>query len=369
MKNKNVFILPTTEASQLYLAKKTNSLGFVSKDPESMEHYGSGTHNQHIYITNKDPYERYDWVKNVTIDLEIPFQLDDEGVLHTTLAPSNFEKIVLTSDPKLVSQGIEEISIDFLRFLKDKKLDEINIAEIEKTPLLSNNGRALYGYKYKPIILPNESKKHIVVLAGEDAVKEEVGYNMKQEIIAEMEKTESEELERGITITHVGKQETVLENKKLFTDYPITELGDEEFKDAPIRECELLSYDNNKYCYVKVEGIEKEIKRCYIYPKRGTYNEVDCISIEEIKELLKPKPYQQDLFNYLQSEFNVIALQSEMKEIENIVNQMPSKNIYSEQDMREMYNKSCGLIGLGSLDDQTENDNRFIKLIDQIKNK
>ena len=45
------------------------------------------------------------------------------------------------------------------------------------------------------------------------------------------------------------------------------------------------------------------------------------------------------------------------------------KNGYSEEDMRGMYDKSCGLIGLGQLDDQTENDKRFRELIFQFKKK
>jgi len=73
---------------------------------------------------------------------------------------------------------------------------------------------------------------------------------------------------------------------KLYTDYPITELGDEEFKEAPIRECELLSYDDNKYCYIKVGDIETEVKRGYIYTQRGRCGEVDCISNTEIRALL-----------------------------------------------------------------------------------
>jgi hypothetical protein len=44
-------------------------------------------------------------------------------------------------------------------------------------------------------------------------------------------------------------------------------------------------------------------------------------------------------------------------------------NKFSEEDMREMYNKSCGQIGLGELNDQTENNNRFREFIEQIKNK
>jgi hypothetical protein len=45
----------------------------------------------------------------------------------------------------------------------------------------------------------------------------------------------------------------------------------------------------------------------------------------------------------------------------------PRPKTYSEEDMRSMYDKSCGLIGLGELDDQTENDNRFRELLEQVK--
>jgi hypothetical protein len=189
MKNKNTFTLPTTDPSQVYLVKSTNTLGITSKDPESMKHYGSGTNNLHLYITNKDPYEKGDWIKNVTIDLETPFPLDADGIMYTTLAPCNFEKIVLTSDPKLIADGVAEIPIEFLRLLKGKKLDDISTIEVEKTPLLSNNGRALFGYKYTPIIPSKEEpKKRIVILAEEDSLEQE--------------------RERGITITPVNKQET-----------------------------------------------------------------------------------------------------------------------------------------------------------------
>jgi hypothetical protein len=43
--------------------------------------------------------------------------------------------------------------------------------------------------------------------------------------------------------------------------------------------------------------------------------------------------------------------------------------MYSEEDMRGMYDKSCGLIGLSLLNDQTENDSRFKKLLEQFKKK
>ena len=109
---------------------------------------------------------------------------------------------------------------------------------------------------------------------------------------------EKEDLMMEVPMAQYPKEET----KKLFTDYPITELGDEEFKEAPIRECELLFYDDNKYCYVKVEGIEKEIKRAYIYTKPGRCGEVDCISIDEINKLIEVNKQKQHLIDIMESD-------------------------------------------------------------------
>lgn len=54
-----------------------------------------------------------------------------------------------------------------------------------------------------------------------------------------------------------------------YTDYPFTALGDEPYKSAPVREIEVLSYDGDKYCVVLVEGIEQEVKSCYVYKNKA----------------------------------------------------------------------------------------------------
>lgn len=59
-----------------------------------------------------------------------------------------------------------------------------------------------------------------------------------------------------------------------WTDYPITELGDEPYVEAPVRSCKVLSYDYDKYARVLVKGIETEIKTGYIYKKKGRFGEV-----------------------------------------------------------------------------------------------
>lgn len=72
---------------------------------------------------------------------------------------------------------------------------------------------------------------------------------------------------------------------KFWTDYPFDRLGDIPYKKAPVREIEVLSYDDNKYCKIKVEGLHEEIKTGYIYQKKGRYGEVPMISPKQIAQL------------------------------------------------------------------------------------
>lgn len=74
---------------------------------------------------------------------------------------------------------------------------------------------------------------------------------------------------------------------KAWTDYPFTWLGDVAFKKAPVRQIEVLSYDGNKYCRIKVEDGEDEIKSGYIYTKEGRYGEVSSLTPKQLKKLEK----------------------------------------------------------------------------------
>jgi len=71
-----------------------------------------------------------------------------------------------------------------------------------------------------------------------------------------------------------------------YTDYPIAELGDEPGTVAPIRQLAILSYDDNKYCQVKLvpSNIETEIKSGYIYTKKGRCGEVPVVTLKELSE-------------------------------------------------------------------------------------
>jgi hypothetical protein len=70
-----------------------------------------------------------------------------------------------------------------------------------------------------------------------------------------------------------------------FTDYPITALGDEPRKPAPIRECRVLSYDGDKYCVVDVAGRREEIKAGYLYARPGRSGEAPALTAAALRRL------------------------------------------------------------------------------------
>lgn len=63
---------------------------------------------------------------------------------------------------------------------------------------------------------------------------------------------------------------------KSWTDYPIAIFGDVEGVEAPIREVDVLSYDGDKYCKVRVNGITIQIKSGYLYQSKG--RDVPCLT-------------------------------------------------------------------------------------------
>ena len=69
---------------------------------------------------------------------------------------------------------------------------------------------------------------------------------------------------------------------KAYTDYPIAELGDAPGKLGHVREIEVFSFDGDKYCYIEVEGIPRQIKACYIYSQPGRHGEVPMIDTTQL---------------------------------------------------------------------------------------
>lgn len=72
---------------------------------------------------------------------------------------------------------------------------------------------------------------------------------------------------------------------KCYTDYPLIGLGDVEYKEAPIREVEFVSYDGDKYVTVLYDGIEYEFKSGYLYKTPGRGDDGECFTFKELAEM------------------------------------------------------------------------------------
>jgi len=72
-----------------------------------------------------------------------------------------------------------------------------------------------------------------------------------------------------------------------WTDYPIAELGDIPYQKAPIRQVLVLSYDQDKYAKIYVQGIVTEVKRGYLYGQPGRCDQVKTISRRKLERMIE----------------------------------------------------------------------------------
>lgn len=69
---------------------------------------------------------------------------------------------------------------------------------------------------------------------------------------------------------------------KAWTDHPFEILGDVLGRKAPVRYIDVLSYDGDKYCRIRVCGFDEEIKTGYIYQRAGRFGDVQPIAISRL---------------------------------------------------------------------------------------
>jgi hypothetical protein len=196
---KNIHILPTDKPSRLCYDKDDNLLfapnaGFTVADGK-----------QNIYITSNEEIKEDDWVYNIAsktkfkatkhlIDL-----LNDPNVTLTTN-----KKIILTTDQDLIADGVQAIDDEFLEwFAKNPSCESV---EVEKT-FVTNSGlghleHAVLNSDFKVLeVFANIPQYSYVV--GRVTILNTYEYVTNYKIIIPQE-----------------------ELKQLFTDHPITELGD-----------------------------------------------------------------------------------------------------------------------------------------------
>ena len=179
---KNIHVLPTDKPSRLCIRDFDNKLCLHT---DEVTYHGI---SQHIYITNDEETKLKDWFISSTLVLKATdiLDCDDDGKLeiHSDgyCNPLSLVKIIiLTTDQDLIKDGVQAIDDEFLEwFVKNPSCEMVEIEKQYITPL-GDIVETCYD---------NERLNYKIIIPKEET---------------------TQELERGITITQVGKQETLEE--------------------------------------------------------------------------------------------------------------------------------------------------------------
>jgi len=183
---KNIHILPTQNPSRLLKTIPKGNL-ILSKSITSGSHW----ENQHIYITSDEEIKEGDWVLNISNNKI--FKQDNSKYDGYTL--SFYKKIILTTDPDLIKDGVQAIDDEFLEwFVKNPSCEEV---EVESFCKHGDNcpSKGAYDKQYLcevgyKIIIPKEEPK--------TSTKLEIARNIAAIGIGKKEEPKQETLEEAM---------------------------------------------------------------------------------------------------------------------------------------------------------------------------
>jgi hypothetical protein len=145
---KNVHVLPTYKPSSLFRDIK-GKLGFNTEWTE----FPLGRKNQHIYITNDEKVKDGDWFINTFNDNQPKLQKR----YGDWITCYNQHKIILTTDPELVADGVQAIDNAFLEwFVKNPTCEEV---KVDLLPYDGTKSISKYWGGEHKIIIPQEVSK------------------------------------------------------------------------------------------------------------------------------------------------------------------------------------------------------------------
>jgi hypothetical protein len=120
---KNLYLLPTDKSSRLWIDLDSNELKFEKlSSPNSNE--CTKCLNQHIYITSYEKVKIGDWSTDGNL---VVLRNKSNGHLFEGHFP---KKIIITTDPDLIKDGVQQIDDVFLDwFVNNPTCEELNIFE------------------------------------------------------------------------------------------------------------------------------------------------------------------------------------------------------------------------------------------------
>ncbi len=172
---KNIYLITTEKPSRLWINNLLQGKLELSKEVL----IGSNT-AQHIYITSDEEVKNKNWViENITTNRE-PYigkcfypkndgtvtdkvlerdllSVKYEGHYETLAFKHNCKKIILTTDPDLITDGVQEIDDEFLEwFVKNPSCEFVEVVKVELNIDYRSDWKQKFRYK---IIIPQEEHK------------------------------------------------------------------------------------------------------------------------------------------------------------------------------------------------------------------
>jgi hypothetical protein len=147
---RNLFLLPTEKPSRLII-QNGNRLILGVLDYAIIEN------RQHIYITNSEEPKLDEW----GINLHNNVIFNCKGFASTEETKKYHRKIILTTDPDLINDGVQAIDDTFLEwFVKNPSCESVevneNITVIQNESLIQHQGS-------KPIVVPHKIEYKIII--------------------------------------------------------------------------------------------------------------------------------------------------------------------------------------------------------------
>jgi len=183
---KNIHIIPTDKPSRVY-----KHLGRELKHTiRYFEQKGLLCINQHIYITSDEEIKEGDWF----YDLDTKYVKVNQSWKNSNL-DLNGKKIILTTDPDLIKDGVQAIDDEFLQwFVKNPSCENVKVFydlfEFEK-----DSSRK----QYKIIILQEEPKQETI----EEVAKIWVNNRFTKQICGDESYPDIHASKEGIVESHI----------------------------------------------------------------------------------------------------------------------------------------------------------------------
>jgi hypothetical protein len=178
----NIHIVQTDQPSDLLLCIKSylENDGSYAENSDTIGNFRIGVgkyadksfyNYQQMYITDDSKIKEGDWVFNIvqkTI-FKVSKQLIDLNIDPNVTLTTN-KKIILTTDVKLIADGVQVIPNEFLEwFVKNPSCASVKVEITEISCIIPNFGDVV---KYRIVIPKEEQKQHLIEIIKSD---EELG--------------------------------------------------------------------------------------------------------------------------------------------------------------------------------------------------